>query len=41
MPTTDDASTCVVLTGAPTNDEATTTAVDVPWATRPSSGRMR
>ena len=40
MPTTDDASTCDVLTGAPTSDEATTTAVDVPCAARPSSGWM-
>jgi len=34
------ASTCDVLTGAPTRDEATTTEVDVPCAARPSSGWM-
>ncbi len=41
IPTTDEETTWVVLTGAPINEEATMTAAELPWLTRPSRGRSR
>ena len=40
-PTTEDATTWVVLTGAPRNADTPITPALEPWLTRPSSGRMR
>ena len=40
-PTTDDATTWVVETGAPTYDEARITAVDEVWLASPSSFERR
>ena len=37
-PITDDATTCVVETGAPTYDDARITAVEVAWLENPSIG---
>ena len=37
-PTTDDATTCVVDTGAPTYDEARITTVEAVWLENPSIG---
>ena len=41
IPTTDDATTCVVETGAPSSEDPKITPADAVWLARPSSGRMR
>ena len=40
-PTTLEATTCVVLTGAPSAAPASITAAEPPWLTSPSNGAIR